>query len=162
VSDPGAPEFRGRLVGIYVVGDAGAPMTACATVAAQAGVGLAGDRYALGTGTYSASGRGPRDVTLVEREAVDAVRADGLDLTEADTRRNLVTEGVPLNQLVGCRFRIGAVRLRGLRLAEPCAYLEQLTRLAGLREALVDRGGLRAELLDDGELRVGDVIEPGA
>ena len=101
-------------------------------------------------------------MTLVEREAVDVVRADGLDLTEADTRRNLVTEGVPLNQLVGRRFRIGAVRLRGLRLAEPCVYLEQLTRIAGLREALVDRGGLRAELLDDGELRVGDVIEPGA
>ena len=70
-------------------------------------------------------------MTLVEREAVDAVRADGLDLTEADTRRNLVTEGVALNHLVGCTFRIGAVRLRGLRLAEPCAYLEQLTGLTG-------------------------------
>ncbi len=154
--------FRGRLVAIYVARSAGAPMTACATVAARAGVGLAGDRYALAAGTYSASGRGPRDVTLVEREAVDAVRADGVDLTEADTRRNLVTEGVALNHLVGCTFRIGAIRLRGLRLAEPCAYLEQLTRLPGVREALVHRGGLRAELLDDGELRVGDVVEPGA
>ena len=52
---------------------------------AVAGAGLAGDRYATGTGTYSGTGRGPRDVTLIEREAVDAVRADdGLDLTEAE------------------------------------------------------------------------------
>jgi MOSC domain-containing protein YiiM len=152
--------FRGRLVGIFVAPRAGAPMIACATIAARAGVGLAGDRYALVTGTYSARGRGPRDVTLIEREAVNAVRAGGLDVTEAETRRNLVTEGVPLDRLVGCTFRIGAVRVRGLGLAEPCAYLEQLTRLPGVREALVHRGGLRAELLDDGELRVGDVIEP--
>ena len=72
MSAPGAPVFRGRLVGIYVVGDAGAPMTACATVAAQAGLGLAGDRYALGTGTYSASGRGPRDVTQVRSAIIVA------------------------------------------------------------------------------------------
>jgi MOSC domain-containing protein YiiM len=158
VSGPGAPVFRGRLVAIYVARSAGAPMTACATVEARVGVGLAGDRYALGTGTYSASGRGPRDVTLVEREAVDAVRDDGVALTEADTRRNLVTEGVPLAHLVGRTFRVGGVRLRGLRLAEPCAYLEQLTGLAGVRAALVHRGGLRAEVLDGGPLRVGDVI----
>jgi MOSC domain-containing protein YiiM len=156
----GAPVFRGRLVAIYVAPRAGAPMTARATIDAQVGIGLAGDRYALGTGTSSARGRGPRDVTLVEREAVDAVRADGVALIEADTRRNLVTEGVPLADLVGRTFRVGGVRLRGLRLAEPCAYLEQLTGITGMRVALVHRGGLRAEVLVGGPLRVGDTIEP--
>jgi MOSC domain-containing protein YiiM len=153
--------FSGRLVAIYVAARAGAPMTACAAAEARAGVGLTGDRYASGTGTYSATGRGPRDVTLVEREAVDAVRADGIALTEADTRRNLVTEGVALDHLVGRTFRVGDVVLRGVRLAEPCAYLEQLTGLAGVREALVHRGGLRAEVIDGGALRVGDMVEPG-
>ena len=152
--------FTGRLVAIYATADSGAPMTARTTAEARAGIGLTGDRYASGAGTYSATGRGARDVTLVEREAVDAVRADGVALTEADTRRNLVTEGVPLAHLVGRTFRVGEVRLRGVRLAEPCAYLEQLTGLVGVREALVHRGGLRAEVLDDGTLRVGDVVEP--
>jgi MOSC domain-containing protein YiiM len=127
---------------------------------ALAGAGLRDDRYATGTGTYSGTGRGARDVTLIEREAVDAVRAeDGtVDVREDQTRRNLVTEGVALNHLVGREFRVGTVRMRGLRLAEPCVYLEQLTGLVGVRAALVHRGGLRAEILDDGELRVGDEI----
>jgi MOSC domain-containing protein YiiM len=128
-----------------------------------AGFGLREDRYATGTGTFSNPGRGPRDVTLIEREAVDAVRTEdgGIAVREDETRRNLVTEGVALNHLVGRTFHVGDVRMRGLRLAEPCAYLEQLTGVDGLREAFVHRGGLRAEVLDDGELHVGDTIDIG-
>jgi MOSC domain len=152
--------FTGRVVAIYVAPTAGAPMEARDAVDATAGVGLAGDRYALGTGKYSDTNRGPRDVTLIEREAIDAVRAeDGVPVTEAETRRNVVTEGVPLNHLVGRTFRVGAVTLRGLRLSEPCAYLEQLTGLEGVNRAFVHRGGLRAEIVDGGELRVGDPVE---
>lgn len=154
----------GRLVAIFVATAAGAPMEARDRIDALAGVGLRDDRYATATGTYSGSGTtfgtGARDVTLIEREAVDAVRAEGsgVDVREDQTRRNLVTEGVALNHLVGREFRVGSVRMRGVRLAEPCVYLEQLTGLAGVRAALVHRGGLRAEILDDGELRVGDAV----
>jgi len=149
----------GRLVAIYVATAAGAPMEARDRIDALAGVGLRDDRYATATGTYSGTGTGVRDVTLIEREAVDAVRTDdGVDVREESTRRNLVTEGVALNHLVGREFQVGTVRMRGVRLAEPCVYLEQLTGLAGVRAALVHRGGLRAEILDDGELRVGDSI----
>ena len=151
----------GRLVAIYVTPAATAPMAARDRIDAIAGTGLRGDRYATGTGTYSGSGRGPRDVTLIEREAIDAARTeDGrVDVREDQTRRNLVTEGVALNHLVGRTFRVGAVRMRGVRLAEPCVYLEQLSGLVGVRAAFVHRGGLRAEVLDDGELRVGDAID---
>jgi MOSC domain-containing protein YiiM len=150
----------GRLVAIYVASAAGAPMEARDHIDAIAGEGLRGDRYATGTGTYSGSGRGPRDVTLIEREAIDAVRTDDrVDVREDQTRRNLVTEGVALDHLVGRTFRVGSVRMRGVRLAEPCAYLEQLTGVVGVRAALVHRGGLRAEVLDDGALRVGDEFD---
>jgi MOSC domain-containing protein YiiM len=150
-----------RLVAIFVAPTAGAPMEARASIEAFAGGGLHGDRYATGTGTYSGTGRGARDVTLIEREAVDAVRTEdgGVSVAEAETRRNLVTEGVALNHLVGRTFRVGAVRLRGVKLAEPCVYLEQVTGRQGVRAALVHRGGLRAEILDGGELRVGDAID---
>jgi MOSC domain-containing protein YiiM len=151
----------GRLVAIYVATAAGAPMEPRDHIEAVAGTGLRDDRYATGTGTYSGTGRGARDVTLIEREVVDSVRSDAaIDVREDQTRRNLVTEGVALNGLVGRTFRIGSVRMRGVRLAEPCAYLEQLTGLTGVCAALVHRGGLRAEILDDGELRVGDAVQP--
>ena len=105
----------GRLVAIYVAPAAGAPMEARDRIEAIAGAGLRDDRYATGTGTYSDTGRGARDVTLIEREAVDAVRAeDGVDVREDQTRRNLVTEGVALNHLVGPRRSAsGTVRMRG-------------------------------------------------
>jgi MOSC domain-containing protein YiiM len=150
----------GRLVAIYVAPAASAPMEARDRIEVDAGAGLRGDRYATATGTYSNHGRGPRDVTLIEREAIDAVRTEdgGIAVSEAETRRNLVTEGVALNHLVDREFRVGAVRMRGVRLSEPCVYLEQLTGLDGVRAAFVHRGGLRAEVLDDGELRVGDAI----
>jgi MOSC domain-containing protein YiiM len=147
-----------RLVAIYVAPAAGEPMEARAHVAVAPG-GLDGDRYRLGRGTYSHLPRGPRDVTLVEREVLAALRRDGVDIREDQTRRNLVTEGVALGELVGREFRVGAVRMRGIRPAEPCIALERLTGVANLTTALAHRGGLRAQVLDDGELRVGDPIE---
>jgi len=152
--------FEGELVAIFVAPVGGAPMEARDEVEAVAGRGLAGDRYLDADGTYSGT-RIPDDqraVTLIEQEAVAAARAEEqFELGAGETRRNLVTSGVPLNHLVGREFRVGTARLRGVKLAEPCAYLEGKTR-PGVRAALVHRGGLRAEILEGGTLRLGDRI----
>ena len=151
--------FRGEVVALYVAPTAGAPMEARAEVEAIAGRGLAGDRYGDAAGTYSGT-RVPdaqRAVTLIEREAVAAAHDEQCPIEERETRRNVVTVGVPLNHLVGLTFHVGTVRLRGINLAEPCAYLEGLTH-PGARAALVHRGGLRAEVLEGGPIRVGDAV----
>jgi MOSC domain-containing protein YiiM len=152
--------FRGRVVAIYTAPEKGAPMELREEVRAVAGVGLDGDRYASGEGKYTrADDDGNRAVTLIEREAVDAAQREyDVEVGDHETRRNVVTEGVPLNHLVGRTFRVGDVVLRGFKLAEPCAYLEGLTR-SGVRRALVHRAGLRAEILEGGVMRVGDPIE---
>jgi len=150
--------FEGVLAGIYVVDTPGDPMQSVDEIKAVAGRGLEGDRYAEGEGTFSGNPGAGRQVTLIEREAVDAVVRDyGIELTPGDTRRNLVTEGVSLNHLVGREFRVGKVVLRGVRLSEPCAHLEKLTR-AGVRQALIHRGGLRADIIEGGSIKVGDAI----
>ena len=76
---------------------------------------------------------------------------------EHETRRNLVTEGVDLDQLVGRTFSVGDVVMRGVRDCPPCKYLEGLTR-PGVLAALKGRGGLRADIVRAGVLRVGDKI----
>jgi hypothetical protein len=155
--------FQGHVVAIFVAPAAGAPMEARGRVDAVAGAGLTGDRYATDTGTYSGTriDDALRAVTLIEREAIVAAQTEaGIPLDEGETRRNLVTVGVPLNHLVGQEFTVGPVRMRGVNLSEPCAYLEGLTRV-GVRGALIHRGGLRAEILSGGPIGVGDRIVPG-
>lgn len=153
--------FRGQVVAIYTAPDKGKPMERRDEVQAITGVGLDGDRYASGDGKYTrTSDGGERALTLIESEAVEAARREyDVEIEEHETRRNVVTEGVPLNHLVGRTFRVGDVLLRGFKLSEPCAYLEGLTR-SGVREALVHRAGLRAEILEGGVMHVGDTIEP--
>jgi len=152
--------FRGQVVAIYTAPEKGAPMESRDGVRAIAGAGLDGDRYSAGDGKYTrADDNGTRAITLIEREAVAAAgREYEIELGEHEARRNLVTEGVPLNHLVGRTFRVGGVVLRGFKLAEPCTHLEGLTR-SGVRRALVHRAGLRAEILEGGTISVGDAVE---
>jgi MOSC domain-containing protein YiiM len=117
-----------------------------------AGRGLEGDRYFAGEGTFSDEPGTGRALTLVEAEVLDDV---GLEWAAA--RRNVVTLGVGLNDLVGKRFRIGGVECLGQRLCEPCSHLQKLTE-DGMLRALAGRGGLRADVLAGGEVAVGDAL----
>jgi MOSC domain-containing protein YiiM len=123
-------------------------------VKAVAGQGLEGDRYFDGTGHWSKTPGVGREVTLIEIEAIEALESErNIAITPGATRRNVVTRGVPLNHLVGREFQLGAVRLRGTRLCEPCTYLESLTQ-QGVLSGLIHRGGLRAEIVTGGTIRV--------
>ena len=99
-----------------------------------------------------------RQVTLIEIETIEALERDqNIAVAPGAARRNVVTRGVPLNHLVGREFQVGAVRLRGTRLCEPCAYLEGLTQ-QGVLAGLMHRGGLRAEIVTGGTIRLEDTI----
>jgi MOSC domain-containing protein YiiM len=152
---PVEPPRAGRLVGaveaVLVAPDAELPLVLVERAEAVAGKGLAGDRYHDGRGTFSGPGRGYQ-LTLVEAEALEAV-----DLSWQDARRNVVTRGIALNELVGRRFTIGPVECIGRRLAEPCAHLEKLSR-PGILRPLVHRAGLRADILVGGPIAPGDSI----
>jgi len=153
-----AAMWQGSVVSIHITPAAGQPMESVPEARAVAGRGLEGDRYSLGTGYYSDKpGEGGRELTLIETETIEALPALGVKLSAAESRRNIATAGVPLNHLVGREFRVGAVRLRGTRLCEPCRYLDGLTQV-GAMAALIHRGGLRAKILNDGLIRVGDTI----
>jgi MOSC domain-containing protein YiiM len=133
------------------------PMISVPEVRAIAGAGLEGDRYCRERGTFSKK-LPSNQITLIEAEALEAAERDyGIELTAEELRRNVLTCGVALNHLVGREFQIGEVRLRGLKLCEPCTHLQQLTAKAVLK-ALRHRGGLRAEILGGGVIKVGEKI----
>ncbi len=153
--------WQGEVVGIYIAPGGSQPMQAVAEARAVTGKGLEGDRYFRQVGTYSDKPGPHREVTLIALEALEAVRREtGIALAPGKSRRNVVTRGVPLNDLVGQTFRLGPVRVRAVRLCPPCQHLEDLAGLPGVMKALVDRGGLRVQVLADGSIRVGDPIRP--
>ena len=126
------------------------------------GRGLQGDRYFAGLGTYSNNPGSGRHVTLIEIEAIEALQREyQVEIEASLSRRNIVTHAVALNHLVDREFTVGEVRLRGMRLCEPCARLERLSRRGAMR-GLIHRGGLRAEILTGGTIHVGDAIAPVA
>jgi MOSC domain-containing protein YiiM len=152
--------MNGKLVAIAIAHQAKAATESIASAELIAGIGIVGDRYGAGRGAAQFQGRRApeKEVTLIAREAIEAANNEfNYTIEHLDTRRNLLTAGVPLNDLVGKSFRVGPVLLKGLELCEPCGYLEKRT-FAGIITALKHRGGLRCCILEGGTMNVGDAI----
>ena len=150
----------GSVVEIWLAGAAAEPMRRVASVDALAGQGLAGDRYALGGGTWAQYPDLEKQVTLIDRDDVAAVAAEtSSELTPGDTRRNLVTTGVDLRALVGQWFTVGDVLLFGMKRCPPCTHLERLTGVR-LVKAMVHRGGINAAVFAGGAISEGSVVRP--
>src|SRR6266550_104848 len=154
----------GRVEFIHLAESEGDPMRATDRIRVLAGIGLEGDRYASGRGHFSRTPGTGRALTLVEAEMLEHLRDSlGIALQPGEARRNVTTRGVALNALVGQRFRIGSLLCQGMRLCEPCKYLEEVIGKR-LVDPLLHRGGLRADVLEDGEIRIGDevrLVHPG-
>lgn len=154
--------MAGTLVSISIARHKGATPETLEEATLDADCGVRGDHH------YRHSGA-PADqqVTLVEAEQVAAFnRHTGLSVKPEQTRRNLLTRGVSLNELVGRRFRVGEAELEGMDLCQPCAGLGEALATPGVNKAqvvkaFVDRGGLRARIITGGTIRPGDPVTTG-
>ena len=151
-----AQELRGTLVAIFIADDAGGAMRRVQEVEAVAGVGLAGDRYAMGRGHWKRTDA--CQVTLVTEEDLrQAERRGGLSFADGQHRRNLVVRGIPLDAFRRRRVRIGEALLAFHRLRPPCGYLERLGE-PGTAKALGKGAGIGLSVVEGGVLRVGDPV----
>lgn len=151
---------RGTVLEIFTTPTAGAAMISRTESSAIAGRGLEGDRYEQGIGFYSKHPitSGARELTLIDEAAVARVALEtGVPFSTADSRRNLITEGVDLDALIGRAFTIGSVTCEGVRSCPPCVHLDELLGRE-VMPALVRTGGLRARIVQGGSIRVGDVV----
>ena len=139
----------GRVEAIFITAEHGGLPAPVERVHAHAGRGLEGNRYFWSDG---------QAVTLIAAEAAEAVADEGgMTIEPAAMRRNVLTRGIDVNQLVGKRFRIGNVECEGVELCEPCRDLESMTQ-PGVIKAFVHRAGLNADILNDGVISVGDAV----
>lgn len=159
-SDETGAENSGRVVGLYVAPEASDRMRRRDSVELVAD-GIVGDRYCDGTGHFAVDGCA---VTVIAAEAIEHVSEEyGIDLTNGQHRRNIVTEGIDLRGLLEAQIQLGTAHIRGTRPRPPCAHLEETAEKDGVASALDGRAGICAEVVDPGIVEIGDestVVSP--
>jgi MOSC domain-containing protein YiiM len=138
------------VVSIHVAKARRLPMRAVASVQAEAGKGLVGDRY---------HGSRTRHVTVQSLEELEeAARRHARPIDPGQTRRNVTLSAGRLPRTPGHRIRLGEVELEVVRDAAPCKLLDDAFG-RDVRLALARRAGVVCRIRSDGELRVGDRAE---
>ena len=152
----------GKLLFIHIAEKVSSEMKELKEAILIEGKGIKGDRYFNNTGKYS-NIPDIRDVTIIENEVLIALKEnqpplqkDKIILKPNEHRRNLTSQGVPLNYLVGKRIQIGEVILEGGRLNFPCKYLSDLLNKP-LLLPLYNRSGLNCKIIKGGKIRVNAV-----
>ena len=148
--------MNGKVLAICISSVARGQMQHVEGVEAIIGMGLKGDRYCRGEGSYNKGATGNRQVTLIS-----GIFFPGTGFTYADSRRNIITGNIELMRLIGEEIRIGSAMLRGVKYCYPCDVPKSvLDKERSFREAFSDRGGLIAEVIEGGIIKVGDAIIP--
>ena len=121
---------------------------------AIAGKGLINDRH------YIENNEKKNQITLIEIENINNYnKINSSSILPTNFRRNIITEGIRLNELVGCEFLIGKVKVKAHDLCRPCKYLQESLKQKNLVKEFLNKGGLRCEILTDGKINIGDEIK---
>jgi len=156
-----------HIQAIYLATSAGAKMQPIDHIRVNAGSGIEGDRYALGTGAYSSvEPVKVRHISIISSSGIETANdwlkaGDEPTFDLSETRRNIVLNGITateLNDLVGKLFQLGSLQLLGTELCTPCERPAQLLSKPGFMEAFEGRGGIRAEVLNTAIITIGDKL----
>ena len=99
-------------------------------------------------------------LSLIESENIDYYNLKyGLDIPYINFRRNIVTKGIQLNELVGKKLKIGKVNLEGIDLCRPCRHLTEMLSQDNILKEFLRRGGLRCQILSSSSINIGDDIQ---
>ena len=143
----------GKVVKICITEDHRKKLKSVQEIEAIAGKGLVNDRH------FKDNNKNESQITLIEIENINYYnKITGTDISPEDFRRNIVTEGTKLNDLVGKEFFIGNVKLKGHDLCRPCKYLQESLKQKNLIKEMLRKSGLRCEILNDGKIFAEDKI----
>jgi MOSC domain-containing protein YiiM len=141
---------------VYLIGISkicGGSITCVKSVHVLKGKGLVGEKH------FKENNEKRAQITLIEIENINHYnKITGTKIPAINFLRNIVTEGIQLNVLVGKEFFIGAVKVKAHDLCRPCKYLQESLHQKNTVKELLLTGGLRCEILSSGKICVGDQI----
>ncbi len=127
------------------------PIEVVERVRVEVGTGIEGDQH-------SRSGRGKRQVTLIQREHLATVSSLlGREVMPEELRRNVVVSGINVWALKDRVFRVGTVLLQGTGPCAPCSRMEGNLGVGGYN-AMRGHGGITARVLEAGQIALGDAV----
>ena len=143
-----------KVLEIGIAENTGSKMLNVSSIEALAGKGLLNDRKFMNDNNNKSQ------LTFIEIENINYINKILVSKIPAiDFRRNIITQGVNLNDLNGKEFFVGPVKIKAHDLCRPCKYLQQLLNQKDLMKELLFKGGLRCEILIDGKISIGDIIK---
>ena len=99
-------------------------------------------------------------LSLIESENIDDYNIRfGLNIPYIDFRRNVITKGIRLNDLVGKKLKVGSVELDAIDLCRPCRHLTEMLNQKNVLKEFLRKGGIRCQILSSSNIHVGDEIE---
>ena len=100
-----------------------------------------------------------KQLTLIESENIDYYNKNfNLNIPYLSFRRNIITKGIQLNNLIGKKIQIGNVELEGVELCRPCRHLTEMLNQKNILKEFMRKGGLRCRILSSSKITVGDTI----
>ena len=124
------------------------------SVEAYKGKGILNDRK------FKEDNKKENQLTLIEIENIIYFnKISQSKILPVDFRRNIITKGVNLNNLLNKEFFVGKVKLKAHELCRPCKYLQEKLKQNNFIKELLYKGGLRCEILSSGKINVGDIIK---
>jgi MOSC domain-containing protein YiiM len=147
-------KIMGKVSEIGICKNKGEKLLSMDHVEAVASKGLANDRK------YKENNSKLSQITLIEIENINYFNSiSKTNISPISFRRNIITENVKLNDLVGKEFFVGNVKLKAHDLCRPCKYLQDKLKQNNFIKEFMLRGGLRCEILSSGKITVGDIIK---
>tara|TARA_Y100001960_G_C14068098_1_gene537663 strand:+ start:98 stop:544 length:447 start_codon:yes stop_codon:yes gene_type:complete len=142
-----------KVIKIGIVPYKGGKINTVNSIEVIKGKGIVGDR------TFKENNHIKSQITLIEIENInDYNKIAKTNISSIDFRRNIITENIKLNDLVGCEFYIGKIEIKAHDLCRPCRYLQNSLKQRNLVKEFLLKGGLRCEILSSGKINVGDII----
>ena len=143
-----------KIIKIGITQTKGASIINVNSVEVIKGKGIVHDRK------FSENNQKERQITFVEIENINYFNnISKTNIAPLNFRRNIITENIRLNDLVGKDFFVGNIKLKAHDLCRPCKYLQNKLKLNNFVKEFLHKGGLRCEILTSGKINVGDIIK---